>query len=103
MAPAELEGVLMSHPDVIDAAVIGIPAQNAVDGEVPQAYVVPKVGSSLDEKIVMKYIAGHLAKYKQLTGGVVFLESLPKTASGKYLKTHLRELWKKQRVSNMKL
>ncbi|OQV06031.1 AMP-binding enzyme domain-containing protein [Cladophialophora immunda] len=99
VAPPELEGVLMSHPLICDAAVIGVPSPNPVDGELPRAYIVRQSGQdaeALDEEKVKQYIAERLAKYKQLAGGIVFVEALPKTASGKYLKRHLRDLYKRE-------
>jgi acyl-coenzyme A synthetase/AMP-(fatty) acid ligase len=86
--------VLISHPLVVDAAVIGIPAWGAVDGEAPRAYIVRKSGAEgqqLQEEEVKQYIANRLAKSTQLSGGVVFVEEIPKTASGKYLKRQLRD------------
>ncbi|KAJ9637391.1 hypothetical protein H2204_004815 [Knufia peltigerae] len=103
VAPAELEAVLMSHPLIAAAAVIGIPAPNPLDGELPRAFVVRKEGNDVDrpsENQVKKYAAKRLAKYKQLAGGVVFISDLPQTASGKYLKRDLRDLYKKTVTSS---
>jgi 4-coumarate--CoA ligase len=90
VAPSELEGVLLSHPEILDVAVIGIPA--AENGsELPKAYVIKKPGSNIGEKDVKAWIQERLAKYKALDGGVKFVDSIPKTASGKILKRVLRE------------
>lgn len=93
VAPPELEATLLSHPSIIDAAVIGIPAPAASrDGELPRAYVVQRPGTAkLSEKDVFDYAAGRLARYKRLEGGVKFVDAIPKTASGKILKRVLRE------------
>ena len=94
VAPPELEGVLLSHPLIIDAAVIGVKHASEQDVELPRAYVVKRPGpesKSLDEKTIKDYCAVRLAKYKELTGGVRFVDSIPKTASGKILKRVLRE------------
>ncbi|PYH98001.1 AMP-binding enzyme [Aspergillus ellipticus CBS 707.79] len=92
VAPPELEAVLISHPLIVDAAVIGL--RNVVPGtELPRAYVVkrPGEGEKLTEEEVKKYLGERLARYKALTGGVKFVEAIPKNASGKILKKVLRE------------
>ena len=92
VAPPELEGLLLTHPEIADCAVIGIPGKNkATDDEKPRAYVVKKPGSNLTEEDVKKLISENLARYKRLTGGVVFIPEVPKSPSGKILKRVLRE------------
>lgn len=106
VAPPELEAVLMSHPRIIDAAVIGVPALNTVDGEAPRAYIVRKVEPGvpdLGEDEVKSHLASRLSKYKMLTGGVAFLDQIPQTASGKHLKRELRELYKRTVESKHRL
>jgi acyl-CoA synthetase (AMP-forming)/AMP-acid ligase II len=95
VAPAEVEGVLLAHPEVRDAAVIGLPTEEG-DSELPRAYVVKKDGATLDERDVMAWVEGRLAKYKRLEGGVKFVEEIPKTPSGKILKRVLREQAKRE-------
>ncbi|KAH7399658.1 4-coumarate-CoA ligase-like protein [Pyrenochaeta sp. MPI-SDFR-AT-0127] len=95
VAPAELEGVLLSHPEINDAAVIGIPAGEE-GSELPRGYIVLKKGSSLSEADVQAYIKQTLAGYKQLVGGVKFMDAIPKNASGKILKKDLKEFAKKE-------
>ncbi|CAD6441605.1 6a52cfbf-8984-433f-9ed1-2d116ac6e905 [Sclerotinia trifoliorum] len=93
VAPAEIESVLLSHPLIIDAAVIGIKGSDA-DGEMPRAYVVRRhgeEGSRLEEKDVKGWCGERLARYKELNGGVRFVETIPKNASGKILKRILEE------------
>jgi 4-coumarate--CoA ligase len=98
VAPAELEGVLLSHPEISDVAVIGITAGGANDSageqgtELPRAYVVLKHGSSMREVDVQAYMGKRLAGYKQLLGGVKFVDTIPKNASGKILKKDLKEM-----------
>lgn len=91
VAPAELEGALTEHPDIVDAAVIGLSTKTADDSELPKAYVVRRPGSKLSEDDVMTHMKVRLARYKQLEGGVEFVESIPKLPSGKILKRVLRE------------
>ncbi|KAE8353424.1 hypothetical protein BDV28DRAFT_164950 [Aspergillus coremiiformis] len=92
VAPPELEAVLLSHPFIVDVAVIGLRGV-LPDSELPRAYVVrrPGAGDRLTEKEVQEYLGERLAKYKALTGGVKFVDAIPKTPSGKILKQILRE------------
>jgi acyl-coenzyme A synthetase/AMP-(fatty) acid ligase len=105
VAPAELEGLLLSLDAVADCAVIGVPDLEA--GERPRAFVVRKVGhAQLTEQDVQQYVASkpslpvsqsqplrseHVAHYKQLTGGVEFVDEIPKSPSGKILRRVLRD------------
>jgi acyl-CoA synthetase (AMP-forming)/AMP-acid ligase II len=79
--PAELEGVLLTHPSVADAAVIPIPDDEA--GEVPKAFVVLRNDVTPNE--LMEYLAARVAAYKQLRE-LEFIEKIPKSASGKILR-----------------
>ncbi|KAJ6050336.1 hypothetical protein N7499_010272 [Penicillium canescens] len=93
VAPPELEAVLLSHPQIVDAAVIGITFPSA-DAEFPRAYVVRRPGdsgSSLTETGVQQYLLNRLSKYKALTGGVKFVGAIARNPSGKLLKRVLRE------------
>ncbi|KAK6732331.1 hypothetical protein RB195_016612 [Necator americanus] len=88
VAPAELEDILLSHKEIQDAAVIGVPDEKT--GEKPRAYVV-KANKNLTESDVKDFIEAKVSSYKFLTGGVVFVEEIPKSPSGKILRRFLRE------------
>lgn len=85
--PIEVEEVLYQMPQVLEAAVVGVPHE--VYGEVPKAFVVVKEGEQLTEEDVLHYCRTQLAKYK-LPYEVDFLVQLPRNASGKVLKHTLR-------------
>ena len=84
--PAELEAVLLSHPCVADAAVVGLPHDSA--GEVPIAFVVLK--GEVDADALMHFVAGRVAHYKRLHG-VVQVDAVPRSPAGKILRRVLRE------------
>ena len=86
--PAELEGLLLQHPDISDAAVIG--KQDQDSGEIPKAYVVKSSNSILSESDVMDFISGKVATYKEIRE-VEFIDSVPKNPSGKILRRILRD------------
>ncbi|XP_070575436.1 uncharacterized protein [Ptychodera flava] len=87
VAPAELEEVILTMPDVKDVAVIGLPDEEA--GEIPIAFVVPKTEKVTPDDII-KFVEGKVAPYKKLRGGVKFVDRIPKSASGKILRRVLK-------------
>uniref|UniRef100_A0A5S6Q760 AMP-binding enzyme C-terminal domain-containing protein n=1 Tax=Trichuris muris TaxID=70415 RepID=A0A5S6Q760_TRIMR len=89
VAPTELENVLLQHPAIKDAAVIGIP--KAEVGEIPRAYICLKPGCSLSEEDVHTFIEGKLAPHKWLRGGVRFVENIPHSCNGKVQRKALKE------------
>ncbi|KAF2763696.1 acetyl-CoA synthetase-like protein [Teratosphaeria nubilosa] len=82
VAPPELEGTLLGYPGIIDAAVIGVP-------------------DPVTESEIHEFMKERLASYKRLEGGVVFVDAIPKNASGKILKRMLREQAKKEMGAKM--
>ena len=86
VAPAELEAVLLTHPAVVDAAVIPSPDEEA--GEVPKAYVVLKGAAAPDE--IMAFVAAQVAPYKKIRR-LEIVEQIPKSAAGKILRRVLVE------------
>lgn len=96
IAPAELEALLIQLPGVGDCAVVGINSR-AWETEVPRAYIVPANQSTCsstaeDANTIVQWLAERVAPYKKLRGGVRFVDSIPKTASGKILRRQLKEL-----------
>ncbi|MFI8167984.1 4-coumarate--CoA ligase family protein [Streptomyces sp. NPDC085931] len=89
VAPAELEALLLTHPGIADAAVIG--RYDADGNEVPHAYVVRQpTAADLTEAEIMMYVAERVAPYKRIRH-VTFIVGVPRAASGKILRRQLRE------------
>jgi len=99
VAPAELEGHLLGHPDVQDACVVGV--TDEYSGELPLAFVALQPKASRRAKIspreantlkhsIKKHVSDHKIKYKWLDGGVVFIDAIPKNPSGKILRRLLK-------------
>lgn len=86
--PREVEEVIYHFPGVKEAAVIGVPDPRR--GEQPVAFVAAAEGANLDEKALLQFVKENLADYK-VPRRVVFLPGLPRNATGKILKTTLRE------------
>ena len=93
VAPAELEALLLEHPAILDAAVI--PKQAAEAGEVPKAFVVLRPGAEASQEDLMGFIAEKVAPYKKIRE-LEFVESIPKSLSGKILR---RELIDRERAA----
>ncbi|MGK0231504.1 MAG: acyl-CoA synthetase (AMP-forming)/AMP-acid ligase II [Gammaproteobacteria bacterium] len=92
VAPAELEALLITHPAVADVAIVGMPDDEA--GELPKAFISlkpntgPALAPSCDD--IKEFVAKHVATYKRIHE-VEFIESIPKSASGKILRRFLRD------------
>jgi acyl-CoA synthetase (AMP-forming)/AMP-acid ligase II len=87
--PAELEAVLLGHPDIADAAVVGVTDVDSGE-EVPKAFVVKQSGAELSEADVIDFVAEHVAPYKKVRQ-VQFIDAIPKSASGKILRKDLKQ------------
>ena len=93
VAPAELENILKQHPKISDIAVIGIPDEKK--GQVPFAFIVkrPSLKEDLNEKEVYNFLHGKVAEYKNLEGGVKFIDMIPHSAAGKILRKDLLQYY----------
>jgi acyl-coenzyme A synthetase/AMP-(fatty) acid ligase len=105
VSPTELEVVLVEHPQIVDAAVVGVSHENryGIQDTLPRAYVVrastaetsqasdisSSPSSGLTEQNVKDFVASKLISYKHLTGGVVFVKQIPRSPTGKILRLHL--------------
>ncbi|HET8994654.1 class I adenylate-forming enzyme family protein [Rhodococcus sp. SJ-2] len=85
--PRELEEILVTHPSVSTAAVVG--RDVGATGQEPVAFVVPVAGADVDEDELMAYVAERVLPYKKIRD-IVILDALPTSAAGKILKTDLR-------------
>jgi 4-coumarate--CoA ligase len=92
VAPAELEGIILTHPKVKDCGVIGIPDDNA--GELPFAFVVKQPGVDVKAEEIIKHVQENVSKTKWLYGGVKFVDEIPKNPSGKILRKDMRQMYK---------
>nr|AVX48616.1 acyl-CoA synthetase 5 [Tagetes erecta] len=88
VAPAELEGILLGHPSVEDAAVVGLPDKEA--GEIPGAHVVISKDAKESEEDLMKYVANNAAHYKKVRV-LHFVDNIPKSPSGKIMRRLIKE------------
>jgi long-chain acyl-CoA synthetase len=88
IAPAELEAVVLEHPDVADCAVTGI--EDAEAGQVPKAFVVSQAGRTVDPDALARFVAERVAGYKQIRHFEV-IDSIPRTPSGKILRRMLKK------------
>jgi len=84
--PAEVEEMLVRHPDVAEAAVVGVAHPHT--GEAVKAYVVARPGAQVDEETLIEHSLDHLARYKCPTK-IIFVDALPRNASGKLVRRNL--------------
>ena len=91
--PAEVERVLLDHPAVAEAAVIGVPHPRWV--ETPVAFIVPRGPAEPGEGELIAHCRQYLAGYKK-PSAIILVQELPRNAAGKVLKRHLRETYSDQ-------
>jgi acyl-CoA synthetase (AMP-forming)/AMP-acid ligase II len=84
---ADIEVLLLKHPDIVDVAVIGVPSDQW--GESPWALAVPRPGAEISPDVVREWTNGQLSKTQRLAG-VEFRDSLPRSTIGKIMKRELR-------------
>ncbi len=96
IAPAEIESLLLEHPSVIDAAVIGVPDE--ASGEIIKGFVVLRKEDTITSEEILAFTNGKLSGYKRIHL-VEITNSIPKTASGKILRRELKEREKELRAS----
>ncbi|KAG2582768.1 probable 4-coumarate--CoA ligase 1 [Panicum virgatum] len=89
VAPAELEALLITHPSIVDAAVVGKQVEPEI-GEIPVAFVAKAEGSELSEDDVKRFVAKEVIYYKKVRE-VIFVDKIPKAPSGKILRKELRK------------
>lgn len=88
VVPAEIEGILLTHPQVRDACVVGKPDAEAA--ELPLAFIVKN--GDVSEKEIIDYIAERLSAPKHLRGGVRFIDEIPRNPNGKRMRRVLKEM-----------
>ena len=94
VSPSEIETILKQHDQIADAAVAGVHRADGIT-EVPRAYVIRKAGAEAEKltaEAVYHFAGSRLARYKALDGGVVFVDHIPRTASGKVQRFKLKAL-----------
>lgn len=95
VSPSELEDLLQQHPLVKDVGVVGVPDELA--GQVPRAYIVTEglPDKEKAERDISSYIESQVSKHKKLTGGIVFIEEVPRSNTGHLLRRELKKLVEK--------
>jgi benzoate-CoA ligase len=89
VSPAEVEGVLIEHPEVLEAAVVGVSDADGLTK--PVAFVVPLAGAEIDADEILEFCRPRLAGFKRPRRAVV-VDELPKTVTGKIQRAKVREL-----------
>nr|XP_049699332.1 uncharacterized protein LOC110381991 [Helicoverpa armigera] len=90
ITPLELVEVIRQHPEVLDVSVTSV--KNVFDGEHPVACVVRRPGSKVTAHEIKELVANKLSYTKRLRGGVIFMEKLPRTSTGKVARAKLKQI-----------
>ncbi|GLH16598.1 Luciferin 4-monooxygenase, partial [Gryllus bimaculatus] len=90
VSPVEIEGLLDRHDAVLESAVVGV-LDPSTEDELPRAYVVLRPGAQVTAQDLCQVVEDHLAPHKWLRGGVAFVDSLPKTPTGKISRAAIRK------------
>ncbi|XP_053617140.1 luciferin 4-monooxygenase-like isoform X2 [Plodia interpunctella] len=90
ISPVEVEGVILQHPGVMDAVVVGVPEPSS--GELAVACVIRRPGCDVTASEIKQLVKKSLADSKQLRGGVIFLDSFPTTATSKVHRMKLKQM-----------
>uniref|UniRef100_A0AC35TYF5 UBIQUITIN_CONJUGAT_2 domain-containing protein n=1 Tax=Rhabditophanes sp. KR3021 TaxID=114890 RepID=A0AC35TYF5_9BILA len=96
LCPSDVEGILREHPGIDDCAVVGRP--DHMSGECPAAFVVKNAAYPLlSTAEVRQHVAGQIATFKELRGGVFFISEIPRSFCGKVLRRYLKQFWDRER------
>jgi len=85
VSPVEIESLLVEHPDVVDAVVVPVWTGDTVGPKI-KACVTPRLARAVTEDDVIAFMRGRLAEQKIITGGVEFIDSVPRNAAGKIVR-----------------
>jgi 4-coumarate--CoA ligase len=90
VSPADVESVLLKHPDVLQAGIVNVP--DPVVENVNKAFVVRRLGSKSTEEDLVKFVADQTSFYKHLHRGVTFVDTLPTNLAGKMDRGALKKM-----------
>ncbi|XP_073843612.1 uncharacterized protein [Musca autumnalis] len=92
-SPTDIENVISELPEVADVCVVGIP--HSVHGFLPAACVIKRANTEIDEAQICQHVVQRMQNFEHLRGGVYFVDSFPRTASGKTIRRNVTEMCEK--------